>query len=152
MTAIRILAHFTLTIASDILMTVACLRNTRLVNETTYMPWLISKINPFGIQLYVFFIIFIHQVEYFSFDDGNWLQTQANNTKVKVGGLSLNSNTKRFHGSISCLQLYNVALNEAEVINKSKCQDLPDSAKSSPCPEDFISYQHKCIKVIFILL
>ena len=133
-------------------MTVACLRNTRLVNETTYMPWLISKINPFGIQLYVFFIIFIHQVEYFSFDDGNWLQTQANNTKVKVGGLSLNSNTKRFHGSISCLQLYNVALNEAEVINKSKCQDLPDSAKSSPCPEDFISYQHKCIKVIFILL
>ena len=92
--------------------------------------------------------ICLNQVEYFSFDDGNWLETLANNTKIKIGGITFVNDEKRFHGSISCLQMYNVAMNEAEVINKTKCPDLPIATKSSPCPEDFNSYRDKCIKVI----
>ena len=90
----------------------------------------------------------MNQVEYFSFDDGNWLETLANNTKIKIGGITFAGDEKRFHGSISCLQIYNVVMNEAEVINKTECPDLPTTTKSSPCPEDFHPYGDKCIKVI----
>ena len=93
--------------------------------------------------------ICLNQVEYFSFDDGNWLETLANNTKIKIGGITFVNDEKRFHGSIHCLQIYNVAMNEAEVINKTKCPDIPITTKSSPCPEDFNSYRDKCLKVIY---
>ena len=38
-------------------------------------------------------------------------------------------------------------MNEAELITKKKCPDLPQSTKSSECPDGYIKYKEKCIKV-----
>ena len=54
---------------------------------------------------------------------------------------------KRFQGSVSCLQWYNAAMNEAELITKKDCPDLPQSTKASPCPDGYSRYKEKCIKV-----
>ena len=83
-------------------------------------------------------------------DDGDWLQTLANNTKIQIGGMG-DEIAKRFHGSVSCVQVYNVGMNEAELITKKNCPDLPASSKSSSCPEGFNAYNNKCIKVTIIL-
>ena len=66
---------------------------------------------------------------------------------MQIGGIG-SAIENRFHGSVSCLQIYNVAMNEAELITKKKCPDLPASTKSSPCPEGFNAYKNKCIKVL----
>ena len=75
----------------------------------------------------------------------------ANNTRIQVGGLGDNVNWLVFQGSISCLQLYNVAMNDAEILTKQDCPDVSQSSKSVPCPDGYKIYQDKCIKVIEIL-
>ena len=87
------------------------------------------------------------QGEYFTFDDGNWLETLANNTKIQIGGVG-ETPSHRFHGSLSCFQIYNIAMNEAEMITKKSCSDLPPTSKASPCPHGFIVFENKCIKVV----
>ena len=100
---------------------------------------------------YYIHIFFQKQAKYFSFDDGSWIETLTNNTKIKIGGITLGIAGDKFHGSVSCLQIYNVPLNEAEMINKTKCLDLPGITISSPCPQDFNPYQDKCLKVTHII-
>ena len=87
------------------------------------------------------------QNERFLHDDGEWLESMANYTKIQIGGLGNNNNWPVFQGSVSCVQLYNVAMNDAEILIKRDCPDVPQSSKSERCPEGFIVYVDKCIKV-----
>ena len=88
------------------------------------------------------------QGEAFSWDDGTWLESMANDTKIQLGGMGNNVDWFVFHGSISCFQLYNKAMTDAEIITKRDCPDIAQSSKSSPCPTGYKIYQTKCIKVI----
>ena len=87
------------------------------------------------------------QNERFLHDDGEWLESMANYTKIQIGGLGNGNDWPVFQGSVSCLQLYNVAMNDAEILIKRDCPDVPQSSKSELCPEGFIVYEDKCIKV-----
>ena len=87
------------------------------------------------------------QNERFLHDDGEWLESMANYTKIQIGGLGSDNTWPVFQGSVSCLQLYNVAMNDAEILIKRDCPDVPQSSKSELCPEGFIVYEDKCIKV-----
>ena len=91
------------------------------------------------------------QAQYFFFDDGNWLETVGNNTRIRIGGMKKPPDNEKFHGSVSCVQIYNAAMNEAELITKMNCPDLPVSTKSSPCPEGYNPYKEKCIKVFSLI-
>ena len=51
-----------------------------------------------------------------------------------------------FTGTISCVQLYNAKLNEAEIEWKKGCGEAA-SYKSSVCPEEYILLHETCIKV-----
>ena len=73
----------------------------------------------------------------------------ANMTATRIGGNGDNTEWKKFHGSVSCFQIYNTAMNEAELITKKECPDLPPSTKASPCPDGYSKYKQKCIKVIY---
>ena len=53
-----------------------------------------------------------------------------------------------FDGSISCLQVYNKALNEAEMAQKKDCSDAKET-KTNICPSDYILLRDMCYKVSF---
>ena len=60
-----------------------------------------------------------------------------------------NSSTEiRINAKKVAWNLDNVGMNEAEIVNKTKCPDLPEMARSSPCPQEFKPYKNKCLKVI----
>ena len=69
---------------------------------------------------------------------------------MQVGGIGTTLNS-RFRGSLSCLQIYNAAMNEAELITKKNCPDSDVSTKSSSCPDGYTPYKMICIKVAILL-
>lgn len=55
-----------------------------------------------------------------------------------------------FVGGLSCVQIYDQALNEGEVHMKSKCPDADyETYKAKPCPEGYTYFKphDSCIQV-----
>lgn len=95
------------------------------------------------------FYFTFHKNKYFQFDDGGWLQTLSNNTKLQVGGIRVGLGGV-FQGSVSCVQIYNAAINEAAMVMKKNCSNLIMTYAAPPCPEEYHLFMNTCIQVIYI--
>ena len=89
--------------------------------------------------------------KYADFDGEEWLK-RLNNSTISIGeykdGFINPDFIQSFIGTISCLQLYSTALNEAEVQIKKNCNDA-DRFKTPICPENyfFIAHDNMCYRV-----
>ena len=54
---------------------------------------------------------------------------------------------RSYFGSISCLQIFDYALDPAAMLLKKNCQDLPEEFRQPPCPLDYELYDGICYKV-----
>ena len=62
-------------------------------------------------------------------------------------GSGYDRNDRSFFGSISCLQIFDYALDPAAMLLKKNCQDLPEEFRQPPCPLDYELYDGTCYKV-----
>ena len=69
-----------------------------------------------------------------------------NKSAIGIGNFNSGLQTRSFSGSISCLQLYNTALNEAEVRLKKECIDA-NEYKTEICPDGYSLIKNMCYKV-----
>ena len=93
------------------------------------------------------------------FDDGSWLAS-LNFDKIRIGGAPTGAGVKGFTGSVSCIQVFDQALHEAEISLKKNCPNLDDPdaehgltrSPNSACPKDFELIYDMCYKVVYFLL
>lgn len=91
--------------------------------------------------------IVVFQVRYFNFDGNEWMKLLTN-TSIRIGSPTDDRFKDSFTGSISCLQVYNLALNEAEIPQKKSCNDAKD-AQTNVCPSEYTLINDVCFKVVF---
>ena len=92
-------------------------------------------------------------MEHFSFANVTLSKVPAKVIKIQIGGRNPSvQSDNAFQGSISCLQVYDVALNEAQIARKMNCPDADPMTKSRPCPPGFKSHQDACYKVKHCIL
>ena len=73
-----------------------------------------------------------------------------NTTSIRIGSHIEGGFVDSFSGSISCLQIYNKGLNEAEVAQKKDCNDAKDT-QTSICPPEYKLIKNICLKVQIIM-
>lgn len=62
-----------------------------------------------------------------------------------VINMTRDSGSQPFGGSVSCLQIYNTALNEAQIFHKKNCSDGGGTVNAQ-CPAGFTPYDGTCLK------
>ena len=90
---------------------------------------------------------FKFQSQYFDIDDGNWLQT-ALKSDLLVGKDS-QSILPNLEGSLSCLQIFTEALDQAQIQHFKDCR-LAQYQKTGICPDGWEYYDGMCSQVSFI--
>ena len=86
------------------------------------------------------------QREQFEFDDQGWFR-QTNFTKLQIGGRK-EFKPRSFLGSVSCVQLFNRGLNQAEIDFKRYCPDVDQQTHVKvPCPDKYELIEGLCLKV-----
>ena len=73
-----------------------------------------------------------------------------NTTSIRIGSHIEGGFNDSFSGSISCFQIYNKGLNEAEVEQKKNCHDAKETQTSS-CPPEYTLIKDMCLKVLSIM-
>lgn len=81
-----------------------------------------------------------HVSSYFQIGIGyDWISKIFNGDDILIGG---KAGTTSFDGSISCLQIFDYAMDPATIQLKRYCSDLPE--KADPCPSGFSHFDHYC--------
>lgn len=88
---------------------------------------------------------FSFQSKYFIFDVGIWLTESTRSTKMTLG-TSLLKNESSFQGALSCFQLYQEAMNPAQIHLLMNCAYAKEYKRSN-CPENFQYYDGQCYSV-----
>jgi hypothetical protein len=83
---------------------------------------------------------------YFTLGKYDWLTNILQHDKERIGA-NFAHNGDPFDGSISCLQIYDYALDPASINLKKKCPDLPSELTATPCPLGYNYYNGQCYKV-----
>ncbi len=96
----------------------------------------------------------LFQDEYFPLveQDYNWIPDIFSQPVVIGSDVYEASGGEGFSGSISCLQIFNFALDSATVHLKKHCPDLPSEHQAKNCPQGYDYYDGMCYKVITLQL
>ena len=83
---------------------------------------------------------------HFPLDSYDWIAKVFNGEGILLGGNpSLTDEMHSFDGSISCLQIFDYAMNPATLSMKKFCPELPK--KYEPCPGDYALFDGICYEV-----
>ena len=74
-----------------------------------------------------------------------------NNSAIRIGSHVDAGYSNSFSGVISCLQVYNRALNEAEMDQKRNCKDGIQTM-TEVCPPEYTLIKNMCLKVGIVLI
>ena len=74
-----------------------------------------------------------------------------NNSAIRIGSHVDGGYSNSFSGVISCLQVYNRALNVAEMDQKRDCKDARQTM-TEICPPEYTLIKNMCYKVSIVVL
>lgn len=66
--------------------------------------------------------------------------------RVLIGGSRHQAPQENFEGGISCVQIYNAFLNEAQIHIRKNCS-VVESAKSAKCPQNYEYFDGQCYMI-----
>jgi hypothetical protein len=86
-------------------------------------------------------------MNYFPLKSYQWMSKVFKQPVWLGGNININITDKPFHGSISCLQVYDYALDAATLTLKKLCPDIPSEQLMTPCPQGYVFFDDWCYKI-----